>query len=147
MAVTPRTNINGAHQQGVFVKTGSKLSNPSSSKALFLVAIAIPLAFDWIPPTSSLGAFKERVLRSFTALTYLPSGVQLVALLGLTICAYYIATAGRPYVQFAYNCFIKPFLKKKSTGIDSDEHRVRLEEFYQGQAEVYDVTRARYTNI
>ncbi|KAJ3273668.1 hypothetical protein HDV01_004277 [Terramyces sp. JEL0728] len=148
MNVTPRTKIDGAHQQGVYVKAGAKLS---SSKSIFLykrfyffIAFCIPfLASDWIPSTSSIGIFKQRIVNSFAALAYLPSGLQFVSLLLVAFIGYTLSTIGRPYLRFAYNCFIKPFLKKKSTGIDSDEHQSRLEEFYEGQADVYDVTRRR----
>ncbi|KAI9009269.1 hypothetical protein DFJ74DRAFT_687526 [Hyaloraphidium curvatum] len=50
----------------------------------------------------------------------------------------------RPGLVFAYNCFVKPVWKmvagKKSR---NEEHQDRLEEFYAGQAGVYDITRKR----
>jgi betaine lipid synthase len=141
--VTPRTEISGAHEQGVFVKTGGKLTKSSLTPYMIALAIAMPLIFDWIPKESSLGALKETLLRSFTALRYLPSGVQGLGLVTIIVSGYFLMTQGRPYVLFAYNCFVKPFLKKTSAGIDANEHRDRLEEFYNGQAEVYDLTRKR----
>lgn len=88
-----------------------------------------------------LGSIKQKLVDSFTALSYLPSGIQFISVLILSSSFYLSLTVGRPYLQFAWNCFIKPFLKKKSVGIDSKEHQSRLEEFYADQADIYDVTR------
>ncbi|KNC96236.1 uncharacterized protein SPPG_08390 [Spizellomyces punctatus DAOM BR117] len=153
--VTPRTAIIGAHQgNGVSVGgTGGKLSRSGSSSksgsilsgrlaAIILVA-AVLLATDWIPAKSYLGSVKRHLSDSYTAIRYLPTGFQVVAFGSILVAGFFTITAGKPYVVFAWNCFIKPFLKKKPTGIDSDEHQKRLEQFYEGQAEVYDVTRKR----
>ncbi|KAI8893825.1 S-adenosyl-L-methionine-dependent methyltransferase [Globomyces pollinis-pini] len=148
MNVTPRTNIDGAHQQGVFVKAGARLSSSKSLfayKRFYLVsAIAVAfVAYDWIPNGSSLGLIKQKLVSSFTAFSYLPSGFQFVMISSLIISLYFLATSGSFYARFAYNCFIKPFFHKKRSGIDSNEHQERLEEFYAGQADIYDVTRRR----
>ncbi|KAJ3046128.1 hypothetical protein HDV00_003878 [Rhizophlyctis rosea] len=98
---------------------------------------------DWIPAKSTLGSLKARLRRSYSAISYLPTGFQFVALASLVLAGYFVATVGKPYALFAWNCFIKPFLKSKPAGVDSEEHQKRLEQFYEGQAEVYDVTRKR----
>lgn len=111
-----------------------------------LVAISvILLATDWIPTKSYVGAIMASLKRSYSIIAYLPTGFQVVTL-GLLIGLIYVAiSTGRPYLVFAYNCFLKPFLSgKKFSGIDSSDHQSRLEEFYEGQASVYDVTRKRY---
>ncbi|KAJ3277247.1 hypothetical protein HK104_003516, partial [Borealophlyctis nickersoniae] len=150
--VTPRTNIMGAHQLGVHVRTGGRLKAQNLAqrsiltyKSLWiLVTISVALiATDWIPAKSTLGTIKTRLRNSYSAIAYLPTGFQFVAFGFLALAAYFIATAGKPYALFAWNCFIKPFLKSKPTGIDSDEHQKRLEQFYEGQAEIYDITRRR----
>ncbi|KAJ3056798.1 hypothetical protein HK097_004062 [Rhizophlyctis rosea] len=149
--VTPRTNIIGAHQQGVSVSTGGKLKGKRNgawagfSRNLYIIlSLAVLLiATDWIPAKSTLGSLKARARRSYSAVSYLPTGFQFVALASVTLATYFVATGGRPYALFAWNCFIKPFLKSKPAGVDSDEHQKRLEQFYEGQAEVYDVTRKR----
>lgn len=144
--VTPRTNIAGAHQQGVSVAAGRKLPKSSSMRIYALAAIAgILLATDWIPTKSYFGAIIESLKRSYSVISYLPTGFQIVTL-GLLIGLLSVAiSTGRPYLVFAYNCFLKPFISsKKFSGIDSSDHQSRLEEFYQGQANVYDVTRKRY---
>ncbi|KAI8924832.1 hypothetical protein BC831DRAFT_463375 [Entophlyctis helioformis] len=147
--VTPRTNIDGAHQQNLHVRTGSRLSSKGkpllAHKRLWLaVAVAVPLlATDWIPASSYLGGLKARLVESSAAFSYMPSGLAFVLLAALLSLVYLSATVGRPYLVFAYNCFIKPYLKSKPAGIESDEHQKRLEMFYEGQADVYDVTRRR----
>ena len=152
--ITPRTNIQGAHQQGVSVALGAGLKKTrSGGKPLYtykrfyaFVALALPLlATDWIPAKSYLGSIKASLIQSFSALAYLPTGFQIVALLSLSIAAYFAMTVGRPYLVFAYNCFLKPFLGHKNhSGVDSEDHQQRLEQFYEGQAQVYDVTRRRF---
>ena len=144
--ITPRTNIVGAHQQGVSVAAGSKLPKSSSMHIYALVAISgILLATDLIPTKSYFGAIKESLKNSYSAIAYLPTGFQVVTL-GLLIALVSVAiSTGRPFLVFAYNCFLKPFLSsKKFTGVDSSDHQSRLEQFYEGQASVYDVTRKRY---
>ncbi|KAI8912731.1 hypothetical protein EDD86DRAFT_202137 [Gorgonomyces haynaldii] len=143
---TARTNIAGAHQQGVHVKPGARLTSGRSwfSYKRLYVAAALPLLLsDYIPDSSSLGDLKKSLVQSWTALAYMPTGFQLVALGSLLIMVYMLSTVGKPYWQFAWNCFIKPFLVSKPAGVDSEEHQKRLEMFYEGQAEVYDVTRRR----
>jgi hypothetical protein len=111
-----------------------------------LIAIAgILLATDWIPTKSYVGAVMASLRRSYSVIAYLPTGFQIVTL-GLLIGMIYITiSTGRPYLVFAYNCFLKPFLSsKKFSGINSSDHQSRLEEFYEGQANVYDITRKRY---
>ena len=149
MRITPRTKIQGAHQQGVSVNAGGRLPSKKpiySYKRLYLfLAIAIPLlATDWIPVNSYLGVLKAQLIQSVSALAYLPTGFQIVAISSFLLCCYFIATIGKPYLRFAYNCFLKPFMKKKPSGIDSEDHQKRLEEFYEGQADIYDVTRKRF---
>jgi betaine lipid synthase len=149
---TPRTNIVGAHEQGVSVAAGRSLKRQQrkalySYKRLYLgLAVAVALiATDWIPAKSTLGLLKTQLTTSVSAISYMPSGLHFVALVSIVLAAYVALTQGRPYFVFAYNCFLKPFLQKgKPTGIDSNEHQQRLEQFYEGQAEVYDVTRKRY---
>jgi betaine lipid synthase len=148
---TPRTNIVGAHEQGVSVATGRSLKR-AEKKALYSykrlyagLAVAVGLiATDWIPAKSTLGLLKSQMKTYVSAIAYMPSGLQFVTLASLVLVLYVALTQGRPYFVFAYNCFLKPFLQKgKPAGIDSNEHQQRLEQFYEGQAEVYDVTRKR----
>ena len=151
LGVTPRTGIVGAHQQGVTVSAGTRLSKTKKKGflqppvALSLGLLGFALASDWIPAKSSLGALKAQAVASFTALAYLPTGFQFAVLLSLASSIYFVSTLGRPYLVFAYNCFLKPFLSgsHKASGIGSNEHQERLEMFYEGQADVYDVTRKR----
>lgn len=100
------------------------------------------LGSDWIPSHWSLGLLKRRIVDTWS-LSFLPSGLQAVALLAVSVCIWSLSTVGKPYLAFAYNCFLKPFLTKKANGVGSDEHQSRLESFYEGQADIYDVTRAR----
>jgi betaine lipid synthase len=146
--VTPRTDIAGAHEQGVFVATGSKLSKQKPAwqqKRMFLIALAgaALIASDWIPATWYLGSLKRSVISTYTNLAYLPSGLQFVVMVSLFLLGYWAVTVGQPHLQFAYNCFIKPFLHKSPAGVDAQDHQTRLEKFYAGQAGVYDVTRRR----
>lgn len=150
VGVTPRTGIQGAHQQGVTVKAGTRLTKRAfvlrPPVALSLGLLCVALASDWIHAKSSLGALKARTVSTFTTLAYLPTGFQFAVLLSVASSIYFVATLGRPYLVFAYNCFLKPFLSgnHKAAGIGSNEHQERLEMFYEGQADVYDVTRKRY---
>ncbi len=74
--VTPRTEIVGAHQQGVTVATGARLKGRRrmsllrSPLALALGVLCLAIATDWIPAKSSLGALKSKAVASFTALSY-----------------------------------------------------------------------------
>lgn len=52
-----------------------------------------------------------------------------------------IACYGRPYVIFAYNCFLKPFTNPSEKGSAGGQQDA-LESFYKGQAAIYDSTRA-----
>lgn len=147
---TPRTDIAGAHQQNLHVKQGAKLSSKRSLlayKRIYLGAVVAFLAVDWIPDSSTLGTIKQSVFKSYTALRYLPTGFQIVALGTLIIFFALLASVGRPYWKFAYNCFIKPFFVRKPSGVDSEEHQVRLEMFYKDQADIYDVTRRKYSKF
>lgn len=46
-----------------------------------------------------------------------------------------------PYVKFAYNCFLKPFVVRSQK--HQGGHQSLLEQFYQGQADIYDDTRKK----
>ncbi|KAK8849633.1 hypothetical protein IAR55_004968 [Kwoniella newhampshirensis] len=47
-------------------------------------------------------------------------------------------------LRFAYSCFLKPFLSAANPGKGmGNEHKDRLDRFYQGQADLYDATRSR----
>jgi betaine lipid synthase len=146
MKVTPRTDIQGAHQQGVFVKKGSKLGSRSlieKKRFYAFLAIAVPfLLSDWIPSQSQLGQWKRKLVNEFS-LDFLPSGFVFVMTVTIALLVYWGMTSGRPFVLFAYNCFIKPFFTRKPDGVDSEDHQNRLELFYKDQASVYDVTRKR----
>jgi len=68
----------------------------------------------------------------------LPSTVLKFSLLFLAITVLYFVADGwiwTPLV-FAWNCFLKPFLRGSS-----GDHQGRLNAFYAGQAHVYDKTR------
>jgi betaine lipid synthase len=146
MKVTPRTDIKGAHQQGVFVKQGSKLGSRSiieMKRFYAFLMVSVPfLLSDWIPKQSNLGQWKSSIVNQLR-LDFLPSGFVFVSTIALILFTYWAMTSGKPYVLFAYNCFIKPFLIKKPDGVDSADHQNRLEQFYKDQADVYDVTRKR----
>nr|GAT57621.1 predicted protein [Mycena chlorophos] len=62
---------------------------------------------------------------------------SLALLAGALLAALWVARSGvlRPYLTFAYHCFIRP--------IGSGEHKDRLDKFYAGQASVYDSTRSK----
>lgn len=59
-------------------------------------------------------------------------------LLSLTLftAAFSFSTLLRTPLRFAYNCFLKPFFHRSSP-----EQKDRLDNFYAGQADVYDTTR------
>jgi betaine lipid synthase len=146
MKVTPRTAIPGAHQQGVFVKKGYKMGSRSIMKMkrfYAFLAIALPfLLSDWIPTQSQLGQWKRQVVNHFS-LDFLPSGFMFVSTVAIALITYWGMTSGKPFVLFAYNCFIKPFFTRKPDGVDSKDHQNRLEQFYKDQAQVYDITRKK----
>ncbi|KAI9356272.1 hypothetical protein DFJ73DRAFT_823747 [Zopfochytrium polystomum] len=152
---TPRNkHVPSAHSgAGVRVGVGARLKHASKPRALWqykrvysavLLAVLLPfVASDYLPQTSFIGSLKQSLKDRFTAIKYMPSGVLFAALVGLLVVVGVLATSGRAYLRFAYNCFIKPFLKKKVNGVDSQEHQNRLEAFYEGQADIYDETRKR----
>ena len=77
----------------------------------------------------------HQVLKTWLAL---PSTLLNISLLSLAITVLYMAADGwiwTPLV-FGWNCFVKPFLH----GSHNDQQG-RLNEFYAGQAHVYDKTR------
>ena len=141
---TPRTNIDGAHQQGVYVSAGARLSASFSQyknvHLLFTIACLL-IAFDWIPAKSALGGLKYRLIESATYVRFLPSGIQVLTLAMVTTVIWAIYLHGSHHLRFAYNCFIKPFIQTKVDGVGSEDHQKRLEQFYDGQADVYDITR------
>ncbi|KAJ3404820.1 hypothetical protein HDV05_006883, partial [Chytridiales sp. JEL 0842] len=148
------TAVPSAHKgPGVRVGVGAKLHHASKPKSILhykrlyfstFVALLLPfIASDWIPQTSFLGSAKERLRQSFSGLSYLPSGLQFALLVSVLAAGYFVASSGGAYVRFAYNCFVKPFLKRKADGLGSKEHQERLEAFYEGQADIYDETRRR----
>ncbi|KAI8800744.1 hypothetical protein BJ742DRAFT_840202 [Cladochytrium replicatum] len=153
---TPRAQVAGAKSAQVTVKAGAPLRQKTSEKKrrslleykrfYFFSALVIPLfaLSDLLPRVARYfgfvtDSFKER----FAFITYLPATLQIAALASLITAGYFFHKVGKPYLVFAWNCFIKPFLTRKPDGIDSNEHQLRLEQFYQGQADVYDVTRRR----
>lgn len=109
-----------------------------------LVVLPVLVGSDWIPKSSFLGSVKEAVLTRVEGLRYLPSGLITAIFLATALAVFLLTQFGPgPYLKFAYNCFIKPFLKQKANGVGSEEHRDRLEAFYEGQADIYDETRKR----
>ncbi|KAJ3030274.1 hypothetical protein HDV00_008989 [Rhizophlyctis rosea] len=91
---------------------------------------------------------RSTIVRWLGGVRLLPRAYQVVGVLFISLTAFYVAPVlgkhGKAYVIFAWNCFVKPFLKRKAPlGVDADQHQQRLEKFYEGQAEVYDVTRRR----
>ncbi|KAJ3286864.1 hypothetical protein HK104_008851 [Borealophlyctis nickersoniae] len=88
---------------------------------------------------------KPTVAGTIAAIRDLPLGLQILAIASMVVAVQVVAKAGRPYALFAWNCFVRPFLeaRKQPGGIDSEDHQRRLELFYEGQADVYDVTRRR----
>ncbi|KAJ3080133.1 hypothetical protein HK102_003274, partial [Quaeritorhiza haematococci] len=156
VAVTPRSNIPGAIPSALTVKTGGKLRHHKSSKRsygllsykrfYFFTSILVPLLVvtGWL---AKINAFtltvKSKVTGSIETIAVLPIVFQILALGSVLLTTYVLVTSGKPYLLFAYNCFLKPFLMRKPDGIDSDSHQKRLEQFYEGQADVYDVTRKR----
>jgi hypothetical protein len=136
--LTPRTNIKGAHEEGVELKTLSPISTPSilSKYSFYLASFVFAVGF-------YMNFTLPSVRMPTTLPTALMSTVGFLVLFTTLSLIYSLSTFGRPYLKFAYNCFIKPFLKKRSDGIDSNTHQSRLEEFYEGQADIYDLTRKR----
>ncbi|KAJ3075165.1 hypothetical protein HDU98_009002 [Podochytrium sp. JEL0797] len=133
---------------GVSVGVGGRLKHATKKRSLLqykrvyfyaLLSVMVPfIASDWVPKASFLGELKEKLGGGL-------SGTAVAVLLAvLGVAAVLFGTSGGSlYLRFAYQCFIKPFLKKKSTGLDSEEHQNRLEAFYEGQADIYDETRRR----
>ncbi|RHY26207.1 hypothetical protein DYB32_007808 [Aphanomyces invadans] len=149
---TPRANhIPSAHKAGISVKTGGSLgAKARASRSCYsykryyfaaAAAVAVLAIFDWIPksfPTTNA------VLAPFSFFTLLPMAIQVVGLTLVFAITAFFATSGRPFLLFAWNCFIRPFLHaNKANGVDSDDHQARLEQFYESQADIYDVTRRR----
>ncbi|KAJ3348809.1 hypothetical protein HDU83_001011 [Entophlyctis luteolus] len=145
------TAVPSAHTGGgVSVGVGAKLKHASKKRSLFqykrvyfyaVVSLMVPfIASDWVPRASFLGSLKAKLGGSSglsgTSVAILVAAVALLAVVFGT-------AGGSLYLRFAYNCFIKPFLKKKTNGLDSSEHQNRLEAFYEGQADIYDETRKR----
>ncbi|KAJ1555017.1 hypothetical protein HK096_010241 [Nowakowskiella sp. JEL0078] len=146
---TPRAkHVSGAKSSQVTVSAGSALNQKKEKKArslleykrfYFFSALVIPLLLlsDLVPRLTA--SVKER----FAFITYLPLTFQIAALVSLSIAGYFLNKVGKPYIRFAWNCFILPLISKKPDGLGSNEHQNRLEQFYQGQADIYDVTRRR----
>ncbi|CAK4655535.1 hypothetical protein LEN26_009425 [Aphanomyces euteiches] len=148
---TPRANIPSAHKAGISVKAGGSLGSKARASRSFYqykrvyfaaaAAVVVLAVFDWIPKSFPT---KDEVFAPFSFFTLLPMAVQVVGLTLLFAVAAFLATSGRPFLLFAWNCFIRPFLHaKKANGVDSEEHQARLEQFYESQADIYDVTRRR----
>ncbi|KAI8920400.1 hypothetical protein DFJ77DRAFT_427126 [Powellomyces hirtus] len=73
-----------------------------------------------------------------------PTGNSVSFTIGIFLTGTVISlTVGKPYTLFAWNCFLKPLFTKKPSGINSHDHQQRLEQFYESQAAIYDVTRKR----
>ncbi|KAI9206168.1 uncharacterized protein BJ171DRAFT_499010 [Polychytrium aggregatum] len=148
---TPRAaHVPSAHTAGIQVSAGGSLGSKARGSRSFYeykrvyfalaAAVGVLAVFDWIPKSLDV---KRKVLAPFSPFTYVPVAFQVAGLtLFFAIVAFFL-TSGRPYLLFAWNCFIKPFLTKKANGVDTDEHQKRLEQFYEGQADIYDVTRRR----
>jgi betaine lipid synthase len=56
-----------------------------------------------------------------------------------SLIIYALIRFGKPYALFFYNCFLKPFSGKETSGRDQ---QTALESFYKGQAAIYDATRS-----
>lgn len=136
--VTPRTNIKGAHEEGVELKSLSPIATPSILNSYWFYGISCLFLL-----AGYTVDFKALKLPSLQVPVSLSSTVGFVVLFSTLSLIYTLSTFGRPYLKFAYNCFIKPFFKKRSDGIDSNTHQSRLEEFYEGQADIYDITRKK----
>ena len=135
--LTPRTDIDGAHQQGVFVRSGSKLGRSfyEYKRIYFVVVCGLLTAM-------AMNSSSEYWSNYAHAGQELPLWLN-VGLISLIVVGLVFMVKSHPYVQFAYNCFIKPFLKSTTSGINANEHQARLEQFYSGQAQIYDETRKR----
>jgi betaine lipid synthase len=67
---------------------------------------------------------------------------SLLLLLSLSLLTLGLLPTIRTPLIFMYNCFIKPFVHKSSSNKEKHvEQKDRLDEFYSGQADVYDTTR------
>lgn len=64
-------------------------------------------------------------------------------LLITSFAIYFILKYGKPYAIFFYSCFLKPFSGETFTrsGKTSGGQQDALENFYKGQAAIYDATR------
>jgi betaine lipid synthase len=62
---------------------------------------------------------------------------SVLAVIPLIMIAMIVCPALSVPLRFVFNCFIKPFLHTASA-----EQSERLDEFYKGQADVYDKTRS-----
>ncbi|KAI8816112.1 uncharacterized protein EV422DRAFT_592058 [Fimicolochytrium jonesii] len=72
-----------------------------------------------------------------------------LALVALSLTLPFSLTV-KVHLQFAWNCFLRPFLVTKNKKNDASQlatgdqqHQARLERFYESQADIYDVTRER----
>jgi hypothetical protein len=128
MSSTPRTAVQGAHQMDLKVNAGNALSMAGSRrwfsyKRLWALALLPLLLPSFLRPSN------------FTFCV-------VFAIASIIIALFYFL-ANHPLVRFVWNCFLLPFLVRKPTGIDADAHRQRLELFYEGQADIYDVSRRK----
>jgi hypothetical protein len=124
---TPRTSVQGAHQMDLKVTAGNALSMNASRrwfsyKRLWSLSL-LPMLFPALRPSNLVFCTILALAAVFAFLFYF--------------------LANHPLVRFAWNCFVLPFLVRKPTGIDADAHRQRLELFYEGQADIYDVSRRK----
>lgn len=133
-APTPRTEILGAHQMDLKVNAGGRLSQKAwySDVRIYVLAALPLLLINTVPMKMSVFAFNS---------SYILLSTALISILSIVLVA--LKARNHPFVRFAWNCFVKPFLTKKPTGIDSDDHQQRLEMFYEGQADIYDVSRRK----
>ncbi|KAI3650250.1 hypothetical protein MP228_004837 [Amoeboaphelidium protococcarum] len=92
------------------------------------------------------------VLTWFSPFNYAES-IAIITMLNLLLLGTWQKQLVITYIKFAWNCFFKPFFTSKSsssnaeatttTTKDSNAHQQMLEKFYEGQADIYDQTRAR----
>ncbi|TPX30534.1 hypothetical protein SmJEL517_g05910 [Synchytrium microbalum] len=74
------------------------------------------------------------------------SAIEFTLVVSAIVGFIYTTFAYRSYYVFAWNCFVKPFLKSgaaKSKLDGLEKHQERLEDFYKDQASIYDTTRRR----
>ncbi|BFZ60065.1 hypothetical protein YB2330_001087 [Saitoella coloradoensis] len=104
-------------------------------------------------PLPKLLAFKHAFTKPFTTNGFaiplptstgsiairIPLVLPLALLFLIVLCS---IPATKPYMRFAYNCFIKPHAKDVEGGVMIGQ-QASLEGFYKGQADVYDLTRGR----